>query len=150
MAAGAQPSGDAHVTAYNFWWSKTPSLTKRGSASDARLHTATSSGEVYSTISVQRFEQRIVPKFCWLDLRLAESLYRMYGVPVSICESSTENQSCWAGTLERALPSASYCSYSRSNSSPQDSASPGHSLGQKNDHSALACAIPAEERPISA
>ena len=110
MAAGAQPSGDAHVTAYNFWWSKTPSLTKRGSASDARLHTATSSGEVYSTISVQRFEQRIVPKFCWLDLRLAESLYRMYGVPVSICESRMANHSSCARTVLRALPSASYFS----------------------------------------
>ena len=108
MAADVQPSGDAHVTSYNFWWSKTPSLTKRGSASDARLHTATSSGEVYSTISVQRFEQRIVPKFCWLDLRLAESLYRMYGVPVSICESRIWNHSCCAGILVRARPSASY------------------------------------------
>ena len=33
----------------------------------------TSSGEVYSMISVQRFEQWIVPRFCWLDLRLAWS-----------------------------------------------------------------------------
>lgn len=30
---------------------------------EARLHTATSSGAVYSIISVQRFDERIVPKF---------------------------------------------------------------------------------------
>ena len=64
-----------YVTSYNFWWSKVSlSATKEGSASEARLQTATSSGEVYSMISVHRFEQRIVPRFCWLDLRLAESL----------------------------------------------------------------------------
>ena len=48
---------------------------------EAKLQTATSSGDVYSMISVHRFEQRIVPRFCWFDLRLAESLYSMYGVP---------------------------------------------------------------------
>ena len=63
------------MTSYSFWWSKTPWVTKRGSAIDARLQTATSSGEVNSMISVHRLEQRIVPRFCWLDLRLAESLY---------------------------------------------------------------------------
>ena len=93
-------------------------LTKRGSATDARLHTATSSGEVNSTISVHRLEQRMVPRFCWLDLRLAESLYSMYGVPVSICESRMANHSCCAFTLLRARPSLSYCSYSFSKSSP--------------------------------
>ncbi len=50
-------------------------FTKRGSASEARLHTATSFGSVYSMISVQRLELLMVPRFCWLDLRLAESLY---------------------------------------------------------------------------
>ena len=44
----------------------------------------TSSGDVYSMISVHRFELRIVPRFCWFDLRFAASLYSMYGVPVSI------------------------------------------------------------------
>ena len=34
-----------------------------GRAIDARLHTAISSAEVYSSISVQRFEERIVPRF---------------------------------------------------------------------------------------
>ena len=54
-------------------WSKTPSVTKRGSAIEARLQTATSSGEVNSTISVHKFEHRMVPRFCWFDLRFAES-----------------------------------------------------------------------------
>ena len=44
---------------------------------EAKLHTATSSGEVYSMISVHKLEERMVPKFCWLDLPLAASLYSM-------------------------------------------------------------------------
>jgi hypothetical protein len=35
---------------------------------DARLQTAASSGEVYSTISVHKLEDLIVPKFFWFDL----------------------------------------------------------------------------------
>lgn len=35
-------------------------------------------------ISVHRFEERMVPRFFWLLLRLAASLYSIYGVPVSI------------------------------------------------------------------
>ncbi len=42
------------------------SRTNRGSAKEAKLQTAVSSGLVNSTISVQRFEDFIVPKFCWL------------------------------------------------------------------------------------
>src|SRR4051794_34332804 len=60
-----------------------------GSASEARLHTATSSGDVYSTISVQRLEQRMVPRFCWLDFLLHASLNSMYGVPVSVLQDKT-------------------------------------------------------------
>ena len=48
-----------------------------GIAMEARLQTATSSFAVYSMISVQRLEERIVPRFCWLDLPLAASLYSM-------------------------------------------------------------------------
>ena len=47
--------------------------------------TAVSSGEVNPRISVHRLEQRMVPRFCWLDLRLQASLYSMYGLPVSTC-----------------------------------------------------------------
>lgn len=47
----------------------------------------TSSGELYSTISVHKLLHLIVPRFCWLDLRLQLSLYNMYGVPVSVCDS---------------------------------------------------------------
>merc|ERR1719367_1167836 len=47
-------------------------------------------------ISVHRFELWMVPRFCWFDLRLAWSLYNMYGVPVSICASRIRNQSCCA------------------------------------------------------
>ena len=80
----------------------------------------------------------MVPRFCWLDLLLAASLKSMYGVPVSTCEVSTANQSCCALMVLRARPSASYCSYFASNSAPQQSASPGASLGQKSDQSPLA------------
>jgi hypothetical protein len=59
------------------------SRTKRGSAIDARLHTAVSSGLVNSMISVQRLDDLIVPRFCWFDFRFAESLKSMYGLPVS-------------------------------------------------------------------
>ena len=41
---------------------------KLGRAIEARLQTATSSGDEYSMISVQRLEDLMVPKFCWLDL----------------------------------------------------------------------------------
>jgi hypothetical protein len=38
-------------------------INKHGNESDARLQTATSSGEVYSIISVHKLDERIVPKF---------------------------------------------------------------------------------------
>lgn len=44
-----------------------------GSARDARLQTATSSGAEYSMISVQRFDDLMVPRFFWFDLPLAAS-----------------------------------------------------------------------------
>ena len=74
---------------------------------DARLQTAVSSGAVYSTISVHRLLHLMVPRFCWLLLRLQLSLYSMKGVPVSIWDSSTANHSCCARTTLRARPSAS-------------------------------------------
>jgi len=40
------------------------------------LQTAVSSGEVNSMISVQRLEDLMVPRFCWLDLALHASFYR--------------------------------------------------------------------------
>lgn len=52
---------------------------------EARLQTADSSGLVYSMISVHRLLHLMVPRFCWLDLRLQLSLYSMYGLPVSTC-----------------------------------------------------------------
>eukprot|EP00972_Heterocapsa_arctica_P052164 7672570-Heterocapsa_arctica.AAC.1 len=58
-------------------------------------------------ISVQKFELLMVPRFCWFDLRLQWSLYRMCGVPVSICDSRMRNQSCCAFTVLLPLPSAS-------------------------------------------
>jgi hypothetical protein len=51
----------------------TLSLTYRGSAIDARLHTAVSVGLVYSIISVHRFDDLIVPRFCWLLFLLQAS-----------------------------------------------------------------------------
>lgn len=52
------------MTSTNLLKSKVQSsLTNLGNAIDAKLQTATSSCDVYSTISVQRFEQCIVPRF---------------------------------------------------------------------------------------
>ena len=45
------------------------------------------------------------------------------------------NHRVCALTVFLARPSLSYLEYSSSNSSPQQSASPGHSLGQKSDQS---------------
>ena len=96
-----------YVISYSFSWLKLAAgvpvpLTKRGSAIEARLHTAISPAEVYSTISVHRLEPRMQPRFCWLDLRLHASLYSMYGVPVSICASRIANHSSCALTALRA------------------------------------------------
>ena len=79
-----------------------------GSAIDAKLHTAVSSGEVYSTISVHRLLHLMVPRFCWLDFELQLSLNSMYGLPVSICASRMAYQSFWAGIVLMARPSLSY------------------------------------------
>jgi len=68
----------------------------------------TSSLSQYSMISVHRLLQAIVPKFCWLLLRLHESLYSMYGVPVSICEPMMWSHSFLAATTRRPRPSLSY------------------------------------------
>merc|ERR1719330_1921884 len=117
------------------------SFTNAGNAIEAKLHTATSSDEVYSMISVHRFEQWIVPKFCWLDLRFAWSLYSMYGVPVSIWDSKMRNHSCWAFTVFRPFFSDSKRVYRLSNSSPHTSISPlpvassYASFGQNSVHS---------------
>ncbi len=67
------------VTSRSLSWLKTllpaTSPTNIGSPTEARLHTATSSGAVYSTISVHRLEQLMVPRFCWLLLRLHASCH---------------------------------------------------------------------------
>lgn len=52
---------------------RTFSRTNLGKAIEARLHTAVSSGLVYSMISVHRFEDLIVPRFFWLLFLLQES-----------------------------------------------------------------------------
>merc|ERR1719476_263816 len=72
-------------------------------------------------ISVHKFEQWMVPKFIWLDFRLAWSLYNMYGVPVSICDSKMRNQSCCALTVLCPFFWASKRVYIRTNSSPHTS-----------------------------
>jgi len=68
----------------------------------------TSSLSQYSMISVHKLLQEIVPKFCWLLLRLHESLYSMYGVPVSICAPMMCSHNFLAGTTLRPCPSLSY------------------------------------------
>src|SRR5579862_6614890 len=98
------------VTSCNFANANSPRIasTKDGRAREARLHTATSSGAEYSTISVQRLELRMVPRFCWLLLRLHESLYSMNGPPVSVWASRIEYQSFCALIVFRPRPSLSY------------------------------------------
>lgn len=49
------------------------SFTYRGKAMDAKLQTAVSVGLENSIISVQRFEDLMVPRFCWLLFLLQES-----------------------------------------------------------------------------
>ena len=78
-----------------------------GNEMDAKLHTAISSFEVNSIISVHKFDDLIVPKFFWFDFLLAASLYKIYGVPVSICDSKILFHNSRAGTTLRALPSRS-------------------------------------------
>src|SRR5882724_10179466 len=92
------------VISNNFLKSKFLPVAKRGNEMLARLHTAISSGEQYSIISVQRLLLRIVPKCCWLLFLLAASLYNIYGVPVSICASNIAFQSSRAGKVLRAIP----------------------------------------------
>jgi hypothetical protein len=50
------------------WKSCLPFEMNLGSAMDARLQTAVSSGAEYSMTSVQRLDDLIVPRFFWLDL----------------------------------------------------------------------------------
>ena len=54
------------VTLYKFWksYDLSDSLTKADKFNEAKLHTATSSGAVYSTISVHKLEDLMVPRFC--------------------------------------------------------------------------------------
>ena len=54
----------------------------------ASIYIRTSSGSVYSMISVQRLEDLMVPRFFWLLLLLHASLNSMYGVPVSTFRDS--------------------------------------------------------------
>ena len=58
----------------NFLKSKASSTTMAVRLMDARLQTATSSGDVYSTISVQRLLDLMVPRCFWFDLPLQASL----------------------------------------------------------------------------
>ena len=83
----------------------------------------------------QRLEQRMVPRFCWLDLRLQASLYIMYGVPVSVCDSRIAVNRSRAFIVLRARPSRSCFVYSALNSAPHTSGNPGASFGQNSDHS---------------
>ena len=125
-----------YVTSNNLSWSNDlSSLTYLGRAKEARLQTAISSGAVYSIISVHRLEDLIVPRFCWLDLAFAASLYNIYGVPVSIWDSKILNQRSCAFIVFLPFPSFSYFVYSFSKVSLWTSESPGHSCGHIKVHS---------------
>ena len=58
----------------NFLKSKASSVTMAVRLIEARLQTATSSGDVYSTISVHKLLDLIVPRCFWFDLPLQASL----------------------------------------------------------------------------
>ena len=96
---------------------------------------------------MHRLDDLIVPRFFWLLFMLHASLYSMYGVPVSVCDSRMWNHSSCATpmpfeptmqfnaicthqrrlicavrtcalTVLRARPACSYFVYSASNSAP--------------------------------
>ena len=58
----------------SFLKSKASSTTMAVRLMEARLQTATSSGEVYSTISVHKLLDLMVPRCFWFDLPLQASL----------------------------------------------------------------------------
>ena len=82
------------------------------------MHTATSSGEVYSMISVHKFELFIVPKFFWLLFELHASLYNIYGNPVDIYASTISYHNYLAFIVTLPIFSFSYLVYNYSNLSP--------------------------------
>src|SRR3989344_8940323 len=111
-------------------------FTTAGREREARLHTATSEGELNCTISVQRLLQRMVPRCEWLLLALHASLYIMYGCPVSIFESRMCAHSARSrSTRRRVVPLFSAARYSASNSSLCVAARRGTVCGQKRDQS---------------
>src|ERR1700761_9805660 len=62
------------ATSCNLWKSYRFPRMKEGSAIEARLQTAVSSGAEYSMISVQRLDDLIVPKFFWFDFSASRIL----------------------------------------------------------------------------
>ena len=84
------------VTSINLVKLNLPFSTNIGNPIDARLQTAISSGFETSIISVQRFEDFIIPIFFFFFFLLHASLYNIYGVPVSICASNIENHNSCA------------------------------------------------------
>jgi hypothetical protein len=60
-----------------------PFRLDEGRAVEARLHTAVSSGEKYSIISVQRLDDLMVLRFFWLDFPSYEHKKLFPGLTVS-------------------------------------------------------------------
>ncbi len=72
---------------------------------DPRLHTAISSPEVFSVISVQRLELCTTPTCCCGLLTLQGSLNVIHGCPVSKSIDSILRHSCTAGIFLNSLSS---------------------------------------------
>src|SRR6266852_3645297 len=103
---------------------------------DPRLQTAVSDSEVTSTISVQRLDEwTMLPEApTWLHVRLHASLNVIQPFAVSARDFIMLAYRSRAFTRRSASPSASACSYARSNSSPYNSGRLGTALGSKSDH----------------
>lgn len=84
---------------------KNPNCSRQSASS---ISTFTSFSSLYSMISVHKLLDAIVPRFCWLLLRLQESLYSMYGVPVSIWAVIIASHNFRAGIVFLPRPSFSY------------------------------------------
>ena len=97
-------------------------MTKRGNVMDLAPQTATSSGAVYSMISVQRLEpdgtEVLLVCSCILDV-----LMGMYSVPVSICDAPAQRTKVPAPFCVLALALFVAC-IERFNSSPNSRTDP--------------------------
>jgi hypothetical protein len=83
---------------FSFFRSSSPSTMCAARFTEPRLHTATSSLEVFSVISVHRFDECTTPTCCCGERTLQESLKVIHGWPVSNSIDSILRHRSWART----------------------------------------------------